>query len=296
MSKVLFIVSALLATGIVWGQNCGSCALEPVGVAAGQTVRLNVSAAPSQSCAAQLGFLDDHGRSIGPSSRVSLAAGQSTILDLPAMGQHAEIQPRIVLEPDTMASACRATAVVLDSPEANENEPSGVPGGGIKVHGHWTIDLRNPDGTLATHREFENSLAPLGPSVLASNLAHQTVTGTWNIQLQGSVCSGAYCTIYEDLDINAIGPNVFKGLTVSAPTSGPYNYALVLSGSFIAPTSGTVGAVATYVNTCTPFYAPSSCTYGSFITVADSSFTFTFENIPVIGGQLVDVNVVISFS
>ena len=26
------------------------------------------------------------------------------------------------------------------------------------MHGHWTIDVRNPDGTLVTHREFENAL------------------------------------------------------------------------------------------------------------------------------------------
>lgn len=29
---------------------------------------------------------------------------------------------------------------------------------GIKVHGHWVIDVKNPDGSLARHVEFENSL------------------------------------------------------------------------------------------------------------------------------------------
>jgi hypothetical protein len=296
MLKVLPIVSALLATSAVWGQNCGSCGLEPVGVAAGQTVRLNVSAASSQSCAARLGFLDNQGQSIGPSSRVSLDAGQSTILDLPATVQRAEIRPRIVLESDTMASACRASAVVLDSPEASENEPSGAPGGGIKVHGHWIIDLRNPDGTLAAHREFENSLLPSGASALVSNLARAIVTGTWVIQLQGTVCSGSYCAIYENLDTNASGPQVFKPLTVEAPTSGPYSGNLVLFGSFVAPTSGTVTAVTTYVNTCPSNIAvPQDCTYGSFLDV-NTAFTSTAQNITVIGGQLVAVTVVISFS
>ncbi|HSP63214.1 MAG TPA: hypothetical protein VLQ90_09555, partial [Pyrinomonadaceae bacterium] len=37
---------------------------------------------------------------------------------------------------------------------------------GIKVHGHWTIDVRNPDGTLVTHREFENDLQADGAIVL----------------------------------------------------------------------------------------------------------------------------------
>jgi len=26
------------------------------------------------------------------------------------------------------------------------------------VHGHWTIDVREPDGTLVSHNEFENAL------------------------------------------------------------------------------------------------------------------------------------------
>ena len=29
---------------------------------------------------------------------------------------------------------------------------------GIKVHGHWTIEVRNPDGKVVTHTEFENVL------------------------------------------------------------------------------------------------------------------------------------------
>jgi hypothetical protein len=297
MLKVFLIVSALLTIVTVWGQNCGSCGLATVGVDAGQAVRLTVSAASSQSCAVQLGFVDEHGQSIGPSSRVSLEAGQSTILDLPSTGQRGKIRPRIVLESGTMASACRATAVVLDSPSASEEEPSDAPVDGIKVHGHWIIDLRNPDGTLATHREFENSLQPSGAAALASNLARQIVTGTWLIQLQGTVCSGFYCAIYENLDTNASGPNVFKPLTVGAPTSGSYSGDLVLSGSFIAPTSGTVTAVSTYVNTCMPEWAPASCTYGStFSPAVNIAFTSTTQNITVIGGQLVEVTVVISFS
>jgi hypothetical protein len=31
---------------------------------------------------------------------------------------------------------------------------------GIAVHGHWIIDVRNPDGNLVKHVEFENSIDP----------------------------------------------------------------------------------------------------------------------------------------
>src|SRR2546428_3795116 len=37
---------------------------------------------------------------------------------------------------------------------------------GIKVHGHWTIDVRNPDGKLVMHREFENALTAHGGGAL----------------------------------------------------------------------------------------------------------------------------------
>lgn len=31
---------------------------------------------------------------------------------------------------------------------------------GISVHGHWRIEVRNPDGSVAKHIEFENSICP----------------------------------------------------------------------------------------------------------------------------------------
>ena len=36
--------------------------------------------------------------------------------------------------------------------------PSGGNHEDVKMHGHWVIDVRNPDGTLAQHRKFENSI------------------------------------------------------------------------------------------------------------------------------------------
>ena len=33
---------------------------------------------------------------------------------------------------------------------------------GIKVHGHWVIEVRNPDGRLVQRRDFENSLTSVG--------------------------------------------------------------------------------------------------------------------------------------
>ena len=46
---------------------------------------------------------------------------------------------------------------------------------GIQVHGHWTMTVTNPDGTVEALHEFDNSLHPdMGASFLTALLAGQT--------------------------------------------------------------------------------------------------------------------------
>ena len=49
---------------------------------------------------------------------------------------------------------------------AAASAPSGGLNTGIQIHGHWKIVVRNPDGTVATRREFENSLTYRGAFLL----------------------------------------------------------------------------------------------------------------------------------
>jgi hypothetical protein len=42
---------------------------------------------------------------------------------------------------------------------------------GVKVHGYWKIDVRNPEGKLASHTEFENSLTTNDPNGLSGDYA-----------------------------------------------------------------------------------------------------------------------------
>src|SRR5438093_5811943 len=65
-------------------------------------------------------------------------------------------------------------------------ESNGGPKEGIKVHGHWTIDVRNPDGRLVTHREFENALTPDGGNTLAKIFGRINMPGLWQILLNSS--------------------------------------------------------------------------------------------------------------
>lgn len=67
---------------------------------------------------------------------------------------------------------------------------------GIKVHGHWTIEIRNPDGSLASHSEFENSLEGRGKSTLADILGNFRTVLSWAITVDdesvGGPCGSAF--------------------------------------------------------------------------------------------------------
>ena len=61
------------------------------------------------------------------------------------------------------------------APTVEDVSPPGGPHEGIQVHGHWTIEVRNSDGTLAEKREFENAYA--GNTFLAGMLARKNSVG-----------------------------------------------------------------------------------------------------------------------
>ena len=49
---------------------------------------------------------------------------------------------------------------------------SGSGSEGIKVHGDWTVEVTNPDGSLATRRQFSNSITTEGFGILAALMTH----------------------------------------------------------------------------------------------------------------------------
>jgi hypothetical protein len=63
-------------------------------------------------------------------------------------------------------------------------------GDGIKVHGHWTIDVRNADGVLSSHNEFENALEPSGGVALTGLLARNLTPTAWRLDLIGTSSGG----------------------------------------------------------------------------------------------------------
>ena len=161
-----------------------------------------------------------------------------------------------------------------------------VPDQGIKVHGHWLIEVRNADGTLELQREFDNALLDGGKATLLSLLMAQKTIDSWAIQVSSdtgpcanSQGSAVNCLIEEPTGPHE-GPSVFRNLT---KTTGHGNPTLILQGSFVAANGGAISIVATLTN---------------FSTGGVSLFTGTSleSPIPVQATQTVSITVTISVS
>ena len=163
-------------------------------------------------------------------------------------------------------------------------------GKGIKVHGNWTIDVLNADGSPASHHEFENALMPAGAFNLAHLLGKANSPGLWSVLLRDLFTPriSPFIILSENRHSDPAGGD----LTVSVPTSGPNQDKLVLSGSVTSPDAREINRVVCDVTLC-PTGSP-ACQPGTL------TGNFTLREfatpIPVQAGQIVQVTVVFSFS
>lgn len=204
-------------------------------------------------------------------------------------------------------------ALVLASCGGTTPQASG-PTEGIQVHGDWTIDVVNADGSVAEHRVFQNALLPSGPNAIASLFTQEVQANLWNIVLSGGDSTagyydgepcqdtdgeGHYCRMNEQHDpFNPFGD--WDSANVTA-TKSPENE-IVLEGSHTVNGDGQIVDVSTYIGTCSNSAAGPCPTSGS----GGSTFGFTRTTlineggavapIDVSPGQSVQVQVVISFT
>ncbi len=166
----------------------------------------------------------------------------------------------------------------------------------------------NPDGTLAQHRDFENSLA--NANVLVAFLYGSEVPSDFAILLGGSTApcvsaSNYPCAIVRNLSslpANAICGTYYcvTGLTVT-PTFGG-SPSLVLAGNLTATQAGSVSAVSTDIGLCgsptTTLTTTSSATCASGTNgYGYSGLTSTsITAVPIVSGQIIQVTVTITFS
>lgn len=186
-------------------------------------------------------------------------------------------------------SASLGTGVQAPTP------PSGGPAEGVKVHAHWVIQVREPDGSLVSHREFENDF--VGAFRLSRFLTRANSVGLWSIALDTDANATApcqagnlalACRIVEQAVV-APGANFFRPLSVTVNNSN----AIVLSGSATVANSTTITVVQTMLRECPANLAPSTpCT-----DLSDTPFTqVTNQNVGVSAGQIVQATVTLSFS
>lgn len=225
------------------------------------------------------------------------------------------------------AATPRAAAKVAPQVEEEESSPASKKPGdeGIKVHGHWIIDVRNADGSLAEHRDFQNSLdSTNGANALLYLLSGQLTTGSMSIQLfgvnsgtgrgQSYVSSQAGATnqgfgIYSICSFTSDSSCVtYNLLQTASPGSYGSAAALTLKGQ-ISPTADIVfNQVSTFLTGCqngnyngASTHSPADCFNLQAISppVRESKqFTNAVLATPltVVAGQSVLVTVVLSFS
>lgn len=182
-------------------------------------------------------------------------------------------------------------------------KPSGGRQEGIKVHGHWVIDIRNPDGTLASHHEFENALASGGgDQLLALLLAHKGNPGRWELSLAAAVggvspCEGGtggrfanWCRIIESDATNPTGGNAeSKDLNVVVGTG----FTVIMQGTITALVNGAVGRVSTSLGLCAPSDPTAVCHSAGWTNLFTDAFP---APIAVVASQIMQVKVTLSFS
>jgi hypothetical protein len=214
-------------------------------------------------------------------------------------------------KPTESAAPATADNLIVSNAAAPaiESPTPGSPQEGIKIHGHWTIEVKNLDGTLAERREFENALTPEGRGsiMLISILSRQKSMGGWVINLgedykdDGPWMLGDFSTKAAILESSYAGAYqyAYRNLTIETNTNlnSPDVGKMTLKGTATAAQSGQFKRVATFFHTLDPNILPSPDYPGNSAT---SMYPFTFKDldVPIVltAGQQISVTVNISFS
>ena len=167
----------------------------------------------------------------------------------------------------------------------------------IQVHGHWLLEVRNQDGSLARRVEFENSLIAGSTLALAQTLNGGAFAGGWVIYLY-QPSGGFPFTITQNAQACAAllpfslacSPSLTIGLS-------PDLTQLILQGTSAPMASATtLGSFATGVVLCPPGTLPTACLSPANVSANLYPFSGAFTSTNVQQGQTVTVTVTYSFS
>jgi hypothetical protein len=251
-----------------------------------------------------------------PSSRStpirSLVAAALTVVlsSAPLAGGQAE---------STRPQTPQAGAHVGSAPQQASTTPSSGNQEGVKLHGHWIIDVRNPDGTLAEHRDFENTATGYGQELLAALMSGYAVPSDYAIFLSTTgtaPCAAPQgyqgCGIVRSLTTLPASAlcqyyTCFTGETYSANLidSSGTGSTFTLQGNFTATQGGTITGVSTLYGTCPANLStatalatvtPAACSTTTGSGGYRTGTTATVSTVTVVTSQIVQVTVTFSFS
>jgi hypothetical protein len=187
---------------------------------------------------------------------------------------------------------------------------------GVEMHGHWVIDVKNPDGSIAEHRDFENTIQNEGAEFLVGLLAGYTVPSDYGLTVHPPANGTAPCALNQLQGcgmvrslIDAPGYQLCSTFTCTVdltykPTISLFGAnSFMMAGSFTATQAGTISDVQTWWGSCVDpasatqlaTYSPSNCANFSQV----GYFNLSAANITalsVVASQIVQVTVTITFS
>ncbi len=212
----------------------------------------------------------------------------------------------------------KATQPSANSPTAKAAKAPRGMGEGIQIHGWWTIEIRNRDGSVAKHVEFENALVSDGPAILAGLLSGNMVAGSWELAVAGETVgstgvtqSTSPCSAGTDCVMETAGsglangsgctaapgvanpqPSCYATLAPSltgAQTADFSSSSLTLSGQAYADTSTSISSVQSLISQCgisptalasANTFSPSACYAAGSLIVPFSEYDFAPPNTP----------------
>lgn len=130
----------------------------------------------------------------------------------------------------------------------------GSPKEGVQLSGHWVLEVRNADGTLAERREFHNDL--VGANLIRDILAGRVTPGVWSVILDGLACRRidgvvVSCATTEARAFGVPGNIVFYR-TLVVEFDNPVAPTLIRLRGSVDVSGGTINGVATTLGTCEP--------------------------------------------
>lgn len=267
-------------------------------------------------------------KSLTASGKVVAVAAALLFVALQAMSAQQAATPARPAQPPVPSVAA---AVAQPAAEQAGREPAKAGGEGLKIHGHWKLDVHNPDGTFVKSIEFENSLiTPSSADVVLSQMfAGQFALAGFSIfavpNLSSTLCPASLYTGDCGMIPSYIGINSLISWNECAyavctqnltQTYVPYNLStnsaayFQLQGSFSPTADGLVFVVKTVIAGCesstggistvTNQQCSSSTAAGIPSGSTFEQYTFTSAVLPtplsLVAGQVVTVTVTISFS